>query len=67
MRKQLNKLYRLSNIINLISDKIPQLNSYNINRILVWDKSLLNLINDNLNLKNKDISEKILKELNHEW
>ena len=57
MNKQLNKLYRLSNIINLISDKIPQLNSYNINRILVWDKSLLNLINDNLNLKNKDISE----------
>ena len=63
MNKQLNKLYRLRNIINLISDKIPQLNSYNINRILVWDKSLLNLINDNLNLKNKDISEKILKEL----
>ena len=49
MNKQLNKLYRLSNIIKLISDKIPQLNSYNINRILVWDKSLLNLINDNLN------------------
>jgi hypothetical protein len=44
-------------------DKIPQLNSYNVNRILVWDKSLLNLINDNLNLKNKDIAEKILKEL----
>ena len=63
MRKQFNKLYRLSNIINLISDKIPQLNSYNVNRILVWDKSLLNLINDNLNLKNKHIAEKILKEL----
>ena len=31
MSKQLNKLYRLSSIINLISDKIPQLNSYNIN------------------------------------
>jgi len=61
MSKQLNKLYRLSNIINLISDKIPQLNSYNVNRILVWDKSLLNLINDNLNLKNKDIAEKNIK------
>ena len=63
MRKYYNKLYRLSAIINLIADKIPQLNSYNINRILIWDKSLLNLINDNLNLKNKDIAEKILKEL----
>ena len=63
MRKQFNKLYRLSNIINLISDKIPQLNSYDINRILVWDKSLLNLINNNLNLKNKDIATKVLKEL----
>ena len=63
MSKQLNKLYRLNNIINLISDKIPQLNSYNVNRILVWDKSLLNLINDNLNLKNKDIATKVLKEL----
>ena len=63
MSKQLNKLYRLNNIINLISDKIPQLNSYNINRILVWDKSLLNLINNNLNLKNKDIATKVLKEL----
>lgn len=63
MSRQFNKLYRLGNIINLISDKIPQLNSYNINRILVWDKSLLNLINDNLNLKNKDIATKVLKEL----
>jgi len=63
MSRQFNKLYRLSNIINLISDKIPQLNSYNINRILVWDKSLLNLINDNLDLKNKDIATKVLKEL----
>ena len=63
MSKQLNKLYRLNNIINLISDKIPQLNSYNVNRILVWDKSLLNLINNNLNLKNKDIATKVLKEL----
>jgi len=63
MSRQFNKLYRLSNIINLISDKIPQLNSYNINRILVWDKSLLNLINDNLNLKNKDIATKVLEEL----
>ena len=63
MRNKLNKLYRLGNIINLIADKIPQLNPYNINRILIWDKSLLNLINDNLNLKNKDIAEKIWKEL----
>ena len=63
MSRQFNKLYRLGNIINLISDKIPQLNSYNINRILVWDKSLLSLINDNLNLKNKDIATKVLKEL----
>jgi len=63
MRNKLNKLYRLGDIINLIADKIPQLNSYNINRILIWDKSLLNLINDNLNLKNKDIAEKIWKEL----
>ncbi len=63
MRNKFNKLYRLGSIIDLIADKIPQLNSYNINRILIWDKSLLNLINDNLNLKNKDIAEKIWKEL----
>ena len=32
MRKYYNKLYRLSEIINLINKDIPKLNYYNINR-----------------------------------
>ena len=38
MRKQMNKLYRLDDIIRGIVKNIPQLNYYNINRLFVRDK-----------------------------
>ena len=63
MRKQMNKLYRLDDIIRGIVKNIPQLNNYNVNRLFVYDKSLLTILNNNLdednnyiiNLKTKDI------------
>ena len=44
MRKYYNKLYKLGEIIDLISKDIPKLNSYNINRLFVRDKNLLNML-----------------------
>ena len=43
MRKQMNKLYRLGDIISGIVKNIPQLNDYNVNRLFVYDKSLLTI------------------------
>ena len=46
MRKQMNKLYRLGDIISGIVKNIPQLNDYNVNRLFVYDKSLLTTLNN---------------------
>tara|TARA_R100001163_G_C4911954_1_gene95918 strand:- start:9 stop:206 length:198 start_codon:yes stop_codon:yes gene_type:complete len=59
MRKYYNKLYKLGEIIDLISKDIPKLNSYNINRLFVRDKNLLNMLNKNINLDNKIIAKKL--------
>ena len=59
MRKYYNKLYKLGEIIDLISKDIPKLNSYNINRLFVRDKNLLNILNKNINLDNKIIAKKL--------
>ena len=59
MRKYYNKLYRLGKIIDLITKDIPKLNSYNINRLFVRDKNLLNMLNKNINLDNKIIAKKL--------
>ncbi len=59
MRKYYNKLYRLSEIINLINKDIPKLNYYNINRLFVRDNNLLDILNKNVNLDNKTIAKKL--------
>ena len=59
MRKYYNKLYRLSEIINLISKDISKLNNYNINRLFVRDNNLLDILNKNVNLDNKTIAKKL--------
>jgi len=59
MRKYYNKLYRLSEIINLINKDIPKLNTYNINRLFVRDNNLLDILNKNVNLDNKIIAKKL--------
>ena len=59
MRKYYNKLYRLSEIINLINKDIPKLNYYNINRLFVRDSNLLDILNKNVNLDNKTIAKKL--------
>ena len=59
MRKYYNKLYRLSEIINLINKDIPKLNYYNINRLFVRDNNLLDILNKNVNLDNKIIAKKL--------
>nr|BAR15959.1 hypothetical protein [uncultured Mediterranean phage uvMED]BAR37153.1 hypothetical protein [uncultured Mediterranean phage uvMED] len=59
MRKYYNKLYKLGKIIDLINKDIPKLNSYNINRLFVRDKNLLNMLNKNINLDNKIIAKKL--------
>ena len=59
MRKYYNKLYRLSEIINLINKDIPKLNHYNINRLFVRDNNLLDILNKNVNLDNKIIAKKL--------
>ena len=59
MRKYYNKLYRLSEIINLINKDIPKLNYYNINRLFVRDNNLLDILNKNLSLDNKTIAKKL--------
>ena len=55
MRKQMNKLYRLGDIISGIVKNIPQLNDYNVNRLFVYDKSLLTTLNNNLDEDNNYI------------
>ena len=59
MRKYYNKLYRLSEIINLINKDIPKLNYYNINRLFVRDSNLLDILNKNVSLDNKTIAKKL--------
>jgi hypothetical protein len=59
MRKYYNKLYRLSEIINLINKDISKLNHYNINRLFVRDNNLLDILNKNVNLDNKTIAKKL--------
>tara|TARA_R100000742_G_C4211082_1_gene37441 strand:+ start:42 stop:239 length:198 start_codon:yes stop_codon:yes gene_type:complete len=59
MRKYYNKLYRLSEIINLISKDVSKLNHYNINRLFVRDNNLLDILNKNVNLDNKTIAKKL--------
>ena len=59
MRKYYNKLYRLSEKINLINKDIPKLNYYNINRLFVRDNNLLDILNKNVNLDNKIIAKKL--------
>ena len=48
-------LYRLGNIINGVANNFTNLDSYNINRLFYHDEDYRNLLNDNLNLKNKDL------------
>ena len=50
-----NCLYRLGNIIDSIADNFVNLDSYNINRLFYHDEDYRNLLNDNLDLKNKDL------------
>ena len=48
-------LYRLGNIIDGIANNFVNLDSYNINRLFYYDEDYRNLLNDNLDLKNKDL------------
>jgi len=63
MRKQMNKLYRLGDIISGIVKNIPQLNDYNVNRLFVYDKSLLTTLNNNLDEDNNYIINLITKDI----
>ena len=63
MRKQMNKLYRLDDIIRGIVKNIPQLNNYNVNRLFVYDKSLLTILNNNLDRENNYIINLITKDI----
>jgi hypothetical protein len=63
MRKQMNKLYRLGDIISGIVKNIPQLNDYNVNRLFVYDKSLLTILNNNLDEDNNYIINLITKDI----
>ena len=63
MRKQMNKLYRLDDIIRGIVKNIPQLNNYNVNRLFVYDKSLLTILNNNLDKENNYIINLITKDI----
>jgi len=63
MRKQMNKLYRLGDIISGIVKNIPQLNDYNVNRLFVYDKSLLTILNNNLDRENNYIINLITKDI----
>ena len=63
MRKQMNKLYRLGDIISGIIKNIPQLNDYNVNRLFVYDKSLLTILNNNLDEDNNYIINLITKDI----
>ena len=63
MRKQMNKLYRLGDIISGIVKNIPQLNDYNVNRLFVYDKSLLTILNNNLDEDNNYIINIITKDI----
>ena len=63
MRKQMNKLYRLGDIISGIVKNIPQLNDYNVNRLFVYDKSLLTILNNNLDDDNNYIINLITKDI----
>ena len=63
MRKQMDKLYRLGDIISGIVKNIPQLNDYNVNRLFVYDKSLLTILNNNLDEDNNYIINLITKDI----
>ena len=63
MRKQMNKLYRLGDIISGIVKNIPHLNDYNVNRLFVYDKSLLTILNNNLDRENNYIINLITKDI----
>mgnify|MGYP003144617800 CR=1 FL=1 len=55
-RKQLNKLYRLGDIIDgIVKNLNNKLNSYNVNRLFVFDRNFLKLLNNNIDLKNKEL------------
>ena len=66
MRKQMNKLYRLGDIISGIVKNIPQLNDYNVNRLFVYDKSLLTTLNNNLDEDNNYIINLITKDIKNQ-
>ena len=66
MRKQMNKLYRLGDIISGIVKNIPQLNDYNVNRLFVYDKSLLTILNNNLDEDNNYIINIITKDIKNQ-
>ena len=59
----MNKLYRLGDIISGIVKNIPQLNDYNVNRLFVYDKSLLTILNNNLDEDNNYIINLITKDI----
>jgi len=59
----MNKLYRLGDIISGIVKNIPQLNDYNVNRLFVYDKSLLTILNNNLDEDNNYIINIITKDI----
>ena len=62
-QRALDKLYRLSNICSDIEKNIPQLNLENLVELFKRDKTLLELLNSNLDEKDKIITSKLCSYL----
>jgi len=62
-QRALDKLYRLSNICSDIGKNIPQLNLENLVELFKRDKTLLELLNSNLDEKDEIITSKLCSYL----